>query len=52
MSSMAMVARVRYSDSVLKWATVRCLQEDQEMRFGPRETQKPPVDFLSLGQLA
>jgi 3-polyprenyl-4-hydroxybenzoate decarboxylase len=50
MSSMAAVAKVRYSDSVLERATVRCLQEDQEIIFGPRKTQKPPVDFLSPGQ--
>jgi len=52
MSSATVVARVRYSDSVLERVTVRCLREDQEMRLGPRKTQKAPVDFLSSGQPA
>jgi hypothetical protein len=51
-SSAAVVTRVRYSDSVLERTTVCCLREDQEMRFGPRKTQKPQVDFLSSGQPA
>jgi hypothetical protein len=52
MSSTAVMARVRYSDSVLERATVQCLREDQEIRLGPRKMQKPPVDFLSSGQPA
>jgi hypothetical protein len=52
MSSVAVMARVQYSYSVLEWAIVRCLREDQEIRLGPRKTQKPLVNFLSLGQLA
>jgi hypothetical protein len=51
-SSAAVVARVRYSDSVLDRATVRCLREEHEMRLGPRKTQNPLVDFLSSGQPA
>ena len=52
MSSIVVMARVQYLDSMLEQATVRSLQEDQEISLGPRKTQKPPVDFLSLGQSA
>jgi hypothetical protein len=53
MSSASVVARVRYSDSILELVAVHCLRKDQEMRLGPRKTQKPPVDFRSfLGQPA
>jgi hypothetical protein len=46
------VARVRYSNSVLEWATIHFLREDHEMRLGPRKIQKPTVDFRSSGQPA
>jgi hypothetical protein len=37
-----------YSASVLKWDTIFCFLALHEIRFGPRNTAKPHVDFLSM----
>lgn len=52
MISVAVIAKVRYSYSVLERGTVRCLQDDKEIRLGPRKTQNPLVDYVSSRQSA
>jgi hypothetical protein len=41
-----------YSASVLDLETVACFLALQEIRFGPKNTAKPPVDLLSSGHPA
>jgi hypothetical protein len=36
-----------YSASVVDWATLDCLQEDQDTKKDPKNWQVPEVDFLS-----
>jgi hypothetical protein len=36
-----------YSASVLEWDIIFCFLAYQEMRLGPKNTAKPPVDFQS-----
>ena len=45
-------ATALYSASVFDLDTVACFLAFQEMRFGPKNTAKPPVDFLSSGHPA
>jgi hypothetical protein len=51
-SSAAALAIALYSDSVLDQETVGCFLELQEIRFVPRKTQNPEVDFRSSGHPA
>jgi hypothetical protein len=48
-SSAVVLATALYSASVLDRDTVACFLALQEIRFGPKNTAKPPVDFLSSG---
>jgi hypothetical protein len=41
-----------YSTSVVDWATLDYLQEDQDTKEDPKNWQVPEVDFLSNGQPA
>jgi hypothetical protein len=41
------LAAATYSTSVVDWATLGCLQEDQETSKDPKNWQVPKVDFLS-----
>lgn len=41
------LANALYSDSVLNRDTIGCFLELHEIRFGPKNTAKPPVDLLS-----
>jgi hypothetical protein len=38
---------VTYSTSVVDWATLDCLREDQDTKEDPKNWQVPEVDFLS-----
>jgi hypothetical protein len=51
-TSVVAFAITLYSASVLYLDTFFCFFAHQEMRFGPRKTVKPLVDFLSLEHLA
>jgi hypothetical protein len=41
-----------YSTSVVDWATLDCLREDQDTKEDPQNWQVPEVDFLSNRQPA
>jgi hypothetical protein len=41
------IAAATYSGSVVDWATLDCLREDQETSKEPRNWQVPEVDFRS-----
>jgi hypothetical protein len=41
------LAAATYSASVVDWATLDCLQEDQDTKEDPKNWQVPEVDFLS-----
>jgi hypothetical protein len=41
------LAAATYSASVVDWATLDCLQEDQDTKEDPKNSQVPEVDFLS-----
>jgi hypothetical protein len=41
------LAAATYSASVVDWATVDCLREDQDTKEEPKNWQVPEVDFLS-----
>jgi hypothetical protein len=41
------IATTTYSTSVVDWATLDCLREDQETSEDPRNWQVPEVDFRS-----
>jgi hypothetical protein len=41
------LATTTYSASVVDWATLECLQEDQDTKEDPKNLQVPEVDFLS-----
>jgi hypothetical protein len=41
------LAAATYSASVVDWATLECLREDQETSEEPQNWQVPEVDFLS-----
>jgi hypothetical protein len=41
------LAAATYSASVVDWATLDCLREDQDTKEDPKNWQVPEVDFLS-----
>jgi hypothetical protein len=41
------LAAATYFASVVDWATLICLQEDQDTKEDPKNLQVPEVDFLS-----
>jgi hypothetical protein len=41
------LAAATYSASVVDWATLDCLREDQDTKEDPKNWQVPRVDFLS-----
>jgi hypothetical protein len=41
------LAAATYSTSVLDWATIDCLREDEDTKEEPKNWQVPKVDFLS-----
>jgi hypothetical protein len=41
------LAAVTYSASIVDWATLDCLREDQDTKEYPKNWQVPEVDFLS-----
>ena len=53
-SGISAVAFVKdlYSTSVLQYETVACFFAFHDIRFEPKNTAKPPVDFLSSGHPA